>query len=76
MDKEFLRQIDSLDELLPAEKLEDEILICECFCVSAGDIRKICSQEVDLQLLQVRFNLGQGCHSCLKNSDNWVNKIF
>jgi NAD(P)H-nitrite reductase large subunit len=76
MDKEFLRQIDSVHELVPSEKLEDETLICECFCVSAGDIRKTCLNEVDLELLQNRFNLGHGCQGCLKSIDSWSNKIF
>lgn len=81
MDREFLRQIDQVSELisdLPGEKLDDEVLICECFCVSVADIRRTCAeaQKVDIRLLQERLSLGHGCQSCLKSQDSWVNKIF
>lgn len=78
MDKEFLRLIETVDELIPRpiEKLDDEALICECFCVSAGDIRDVCSKEIDLDLLKDRLNLGSGCQSCLKRKDDWIDKIF
>ena len=78
MDKEFLRLMDNVDELIarPADKLDDETLICECFCVSAGDIRELCSTEVDLDLLKERLNLGGGCQTCIKNKDSWIKKIF
>jgi NAD(P)H-nitrite reductase large subunit len=80
MDKEFFRQIDKLDELIdsdPPEKLDDELLICECFCVSVADIRNACSesQKVDLETLK-SLGLGQGCQSCLKRSEYWIDKIF
>jgi NAD(P)H-nitrite reductase large subunit len=78
MDKDFLRLIETVDELIPqpSEKLDDDCLICECFCVSAGDIREFCYKEVDLDLLQNQLSLGKGCQSCLKNKDSWINKIF
>lgn len=78
MDKEFLRLIETVDELLPAstDKLEDDTLICECFCVSAKDIRELCQNEIDLDLLRDHFNMGQGCRTCLKNFDSWSGKIF
>lgn len=78
MDKEFLRLIDTVDELIPRpiEKLEDEVLICECFCVSVADIRELCGTHVDLDLLKDQLNLGSGCQSCLKKKDDWINKIF
>lgn len=76
MDREFLRQIDSLDDLLADEKLEDEVLICECFCVSVKDIRETCAGKVDLELLQDQFSMGLGCQSCLKRKDSWIHKIF
>jgi NAD(P)H-nitrite reductase large subunit len=78
MDKEFLRLMESVDELIPrpTEKLDDEVLICECFCVNVGDIRALCSTEVDLDLLKDRLNLGGGCQTCIKNKDSWINKIF
>lgn len=80
MDKEFLSQIDRVDELLPSapEKLNNEVLICECFCVSVADIREACHdiQKVDLKLLQDNFSLGHGCQGCLKRIDSWLHKIF
>ncbi len=78
MDKEFLRLMENVDELIsrPTDKLEDETLICECFCVNAGDIRNVCTSSVNLDQLSDRFNLGQGCQSCIKNKENWINKIF
>lgn len=77
-DKEFLHLMENLDELIPPlnKKLDDETLICECFCVSAGDIRQVCESQVDLDLLKQELSLGQGCQSCLKNKDSWVNRIF
>lgn len=79
MDKEFLSQIDHVDELIPStEKLDDDVLICECFCVNVGDIREACHslKVLDIKTVQNSFNLGRGCQGCLKNIDTWVNKIF
>ena len=78
MDKDFLRLMENVDELIsrPTDKLEDETLICECFCVNAGDIRNVCTSSVNLDQLSDRFNMGQGCQSCIKNKENWINKIF
>lgn len=81
MDKDFLRQIDDVDSLLPEkdeEKLPDDLLICECFCVSVGDIRLACESagKVDLDLIQKQFDLGRGCQSCIKRIDSWIHKIF
>jgi NAD(P)H-nitrite reductase large subunit len=78
MDKEFLRQMENVDELIPhlPQKLDDETLICECFCVNVADIRQLCVSKVDLDLVESRLSLGQGCKSCLKSKDSWVDKIF
>lgn len=82
MDKEFLRQIDQVNELIsdqrPLDELDDETLICECFCVSVGDIRIICGheQKVDLELLKTVLGMGTGCGSCIKNKDYWIDRIF
>ncbi len=81
MDKEFLRQIDQASELLTQtgpEKLADDVLICECFCVNVRDIREACkdTSEVDLGLLKRRFSMGEGCQSCMKSASEWMNKIF
>jgi NAD(P)H-nitrite reductase large subunit len=79
MDKEFLSQIDRIDELISrSEKLEDDILICECHCVNVGDIKSVCANEqvFDLEKVQEKFDLGRGCQECLKRIDSWVNNIF
>lgn len=78
MDEEILRLIETVDELLPdpTEKLEDDCLICECFCVSARDIRNLCQGQVNLELLEEHYHLGQGCGSCKKNLTSWIDKIF
>jgi NAD(P)H-nitrite reductase large subunit len=78
MDKEFLRLIESVDELIPQarERLDDDVLICECFCVNVGDIRSLCENKVDVDLLKDQLNLGGGCQGCLKRIDSWVDKIF
>lgn len=78
MDKDFLRLIETVDELLPAtpEKLEDDCLICECFCVSVRDIRDLCQDQVDLELLTKHYNMGQGCGSCINSKASWINNIF
>jgi NAD(P)H-nitrite reductase large subunit len=82
MDQDFLQQIDQVKDLLPepatVEKLDDEVVICECFCVNVKDIREACAaaSQVDIRLLQERFSLGHGCQSCMKSKDLWVSKIF
>jgi NAD(P)H-nitrite reductase large subunit len=78
MDKEFLSLIDHVGELLPSEKLDDEVLICECFCVNVGDIREACKsfQSFDLATMQENYSMGLGCQSCLRRIDSWVHKIF
>ncbi len=79
MDKEILSQIDRVDELISStEKLDDEVLICECFFVNVGDIREVCHslQAFDLKTVQDNFNLGHGCQSCLKQIDTWAFNIF
>jgi NAD(P)H-nitrite reductase large subunit len=81
MDKEFLRQVDQADEFLTQnlpEKLADEVLICECFCVNVRDIREACHDlgKVDLTVLKHRFSMGEGCGGCVKAAPEWVNKIF
>ena len=79
MDDEFLSQIDRVDELISAtEKLDDDVLICECFCVNVGDIKEVCHslKTFDLKTVQDNFSLGHGCQGCLKRIDTWVNKIF
>jgi NAD(P)H-nitrite reductase large subunit len=77
MDKEILGLIDTIEDLIPkvTKKLENEDLICECFCVSAGDIRGLCSGQLNLDLIQKELNLGQGCQGCLNRKDDWIDRI-
>lgn len=54
--------------------LSDDVLICECYCVSAGDIRAAALEkggEIDVEYLQQRFQLGMGCGSCLSVVNKW-----
>jgi NAD(P)H-nitrite reductase large subunit len=79
MEKEILSQIDRIDDLIErSTKLEDEVLICECFCVNVRDIRTTCEDIgiFDLSRVQEAFSFGQGCSGCLKKIDSWVHKIF
>jgi len=73
-------EIDELEELLSLsrqqeEKLSDDVLICECFCVNVADIRETCPNGVDLDVLAEKYGLGSGCRSCLMDKDSWLNKI-
>ena len=80
MDKDFLTQIDNLDELIgpPKNLLDDNVLICECFCVSVGDIREVCAatRVVDVEKLQDSFHFSQGCGTCLRRKNEWIDLIF
>ena len=77
MDENFLDLIENVEDLIPHdEKLDDDVLICECFCVNVGDIRETCLTEVDLTALSEKFSMGQGCQSCIKNKDSWIDKVF
>lgn len=78
MDKDILHLIENVDELIPrpTELLQDEVLICECFCVSVGDIRTVCDTKLDLDLLTDQLNFGSGCQSCVKDLNSWKDKIF
>lgn len=58
--------------------INDEVLICECMCVSARDIRNLftTSESIELETLKDKFQLGAGCSSCVKSYSSWKNKIF
>ncbi len=53
--------------------LGDEVLVCECFCVDVGEIRRSMEpgKEVDWCALQERLQLGSGCGTCWKRKDEW-----
>ena len=77
-DQEFLKQIDKITEILPNQdqKLDNSTLICECFCVSVEDIRQVCREQVDLELLREKYQFGGGCQSCLRRKDDWFDRIL
>ena len=60
--------------------IDDEVLICECMCISAGEIRRFLSEnqlaDVDLETLKRELNLGRGCGSCMKRFSQWKEKIY
>ncbi|MFP5457999.1 MAG: (2Fe-2S)-binding protein, partial [Bacteriovoracia bacterium] len=58
--------------------LADDVLVCECYCVSALDIRQACASlgVVDIPHLRERFGLGNGCGGCINRIDAWKNLIF
>lgn len=58
--------------------LADDVIVCECFCVSLGDIRNAALEmggEIDVEYLQQRFHLGTGCGSCLKRREEWAGAL-
>ena len=58
------------------KKWPDDILICECKCVSLGQIREIVGKkEVNLSLLRKHLGVGSGCSSCLKSFEQWKIRI-
>lgn len=78
MEREILKLMDSVEEFIPqtSTKLGDEFLICECFCVSAGDIRRSGNETIDLEFLKNEFELGNGCQGCIRRKEDWIDKIF
>jgi bacterioferritin-associated ferredoxin len=58
--------------------LSDEVLICECYCVSVLDIRQTLSNnsQINLELLREKYGLGSGCGRCVKELNDWKNLIF
>lgn len=79
MEEEFdAIEIERLRRGATKDLIEDEILICECMCVSALDIRNLFknSKIVDLEVLKEQLRVGQGCSSCLKSFEQWKDKIF
>lgn len=58
------------------QKMPDETLICECKCISMGDIREFCNKKrANLSELSRELGLGTGCSSCAKAFEQWVDKI-
>lgn len=75
---------DELEMLLEArlqlgdqkQQWSDDLLICECMCISLGQIREIVGKnEVNLTLLREQLGVGTGCSSCLKSFEQWKTRI-
>ena len=65
-----------LDSSAKVSKMSDDHLICECMCVSAGEIRQLLREKTfDLDLLRHEFGLGSGCSSCIKTLAFWKPKL-
>ena len=76
--RDLLRDIENLADFIDQssnKKLDDETIICECFCVNVSDIRKQTTKTIDLKVLKESFGLGTGCQSCVKDIDSWKDKI-
>lgn len=57
-------------------KPDDDLIICECLCISVEIIRDFFKKNgTDLSLLSKELGLGSGCSSCLRSVDNWLDKI-
>ena len=78
METSFYHLMDNLGELIPENplKLDDDCLICECFCVSAKDIRELGLKTLEIDVLKQKLSLGNGCLGCIKRKEDWINKII
>ncbi len=57
-------------------KLQEDILICECMCISVEDIRDIFNEHgKSLAVLQEKLGLGSACSTCIKSKDAWLDLI-
>lgn len=80
MEVDEVMLLDEAREILDSEskdsKIPDDQLICECLCISAGDIRKcLKGNVVDLETLSFELKLGSGCSSCKKSFQQWKDRI-
>lgn len=46
--------------------LSDEVLICECKCVTYKEIKNHLGEKIDFDFLAKEFGLGSGCKSCIE----------
>ena len=60
--------------------INDEVLVCECMCISAKEIKDFFIKKrtnlIDLDDLKSELGLGSGCSSCIKSFSSWKDKIF
>lgn len=65
-----------IDTASHSDQFSDDLLICECMCISLGEIRGVLrDKETDLFTLQKELGLGSGCSSCVKTFEQWKKKI-
>ena len=65
-----------LDTSAKGSEMSDDHLICECMCVSAGEIRELLREKsFDLDQLRQEFGLGSGCSTCIKSLPFWKPKL-
>ena len=77
--EEILDNIKNLNDFIGSnsnKKLDDDVIICECFCVNVADIKATKLKKVDFEYLKNSLGLGTGCSSCIKSKNNWKEKIF
>lgn len=75
MDDDFLDSIDNYYDLIADSDaiMQDDELICECFCVSLKDIKTCLNQygHFNLEVLSKELQMGKSCGSCIKSADSW-----
>ncbi len=59
------------------EKFNENTLICECMCLTLGDIRDFIDgkSEISLKTMTEELGLGSGCSNCLKSFKQWKEKV-
>lgn len=79
MDEDFLNTIDNYYDLIAdnSNKMHDDELICECFCVSLKDIKAHMKHngEICLEALKDELNMGKSCANCIKNASSWMKNL-
>ena len=83
--KQYSDLLEEYSELVSTKEecLVNNELICECFLISAAQIRELVSKndsKIEPNLLPdfcyQESDLGHGCGSCIKNQDDWKFKII
>jgi NAD(P)H-nitrite reductase large subunit len=80
VEKDEFMLLDEAREILDSEnknsKYSDDQLVCECLCITAGDIRSVLKGNVvNLETLSFELKLGSGCSSCKKSFQQWKDRI-
>ena len=65
-----------LSSYVEVDKLDEDLLICECMCISVRDIRETFKiNGPSLDLLVSELGMGTACSTCLKSKEDWFNRI-